>query len=347
MTARKRFKQRVRARAAKTGESYSVARRHLDHRSGQEPRVPEHTTVTNTLHGFVVNLPATWREVPPEALATPWQVAAFEDDRGNSGSGAVVLVTPSQGQNATAIAAVTRAAYEANGMSPVDGPQAFAGGHGYRLEARQRTADGEVTLVDHVVVSADRAYRFILTTNDIDRDREALIEIAKSFNIIEATAPLPDVGQRPALTDRARKAIALARAAAVEPDGSAPTTAHLLYGLVAEGDGMAAVVLRESCVDEDAIKSALASGRRGDAATNTSEENELRQLLIETAPSIARDLGHYYIGTEHLLLAVLASDNRASSVARELGIDFAAVRSRIAEFLTESLSRQATGATTS
>src|SRR5205823_14550059 len=63
MTARKRFKRRVRARAAKTGESYAVARRHLDHRPGQEPNVPEFRTVTNTLHGFAVDLPEGWREV--------------------------------------------------------------------------------------------------------------------------------------------------------------------------------------------------------------------------------------------------------------------------------------------
>lgn len=342
MTARKRFKQRVRARAAKTGESYAVARRQLDHRPGQEPKVPEFRNVTNTLHGFAIDLPEGWREVPPEALATHWQVASFEAGDG-SGAGAAVLASPSGDQPAAVIAAATRAAYEAQGMDTSGGPERFADGDGYRLEGRRATATGELTLIDYIVVSADRAYRLVLTTSDIDRDRATFAEIAASFKIIEATAPLPDASPPPALTDRARKVVVLAAGAASELHVSTPTTAHLFYGLVAEGDGMAAVVLRDMGLDAGRVKSALAGSHQAGDATSAPDESDLKELLTETAPTIARDLGHYYIGTEHLLLAVLRSENRGSALARELGVDFGAVRSRIAALLTESLNRQVTG----
>ena len=66
--------------------------------------------------------------------------------------------------------------------------------------------------------------------------------------------------------------------------------------ICSRGDGIAAVVLREAGLDADIVKAALSRGPQ-EGVADTAEETDLKELLTQTVPSIARDLGTYYVGT--------------------------------------------------
>lgn len=339
MTARKRFKQRVRARAAKTGEPYTVARRHLEVRPDKEPTMPETMTITNTLHGFALQLPEGWREVPPDITASHWQVATFRDEAGRLTAG--LLLTPAQGRSIADIAEEIRSGYEANGVEGLDSRTIPLAGHkAYRLEGR----GGGFCVVEYILVADDRTYRLALRTDDLEADRATLDQIATSLRLIGATGPMPDALQRPALTDRARKVLRIAASEARSVHSAAPTTAHLFFAMVAEEEGVAAVVLRGQGLELDRVREALADAPSDGNGERVGATDDLTELVREHAPTLARQLGNYYVGTEHLLLAVLRTDNPGSVLARRLGVDSEAVRRAVAELLTANLNDRITGA---
>src|SRR5688500_16995894 len=114
MTARKRFKRRVRARAAKTGESYMVARRLLEHRCGLEQALSESNTITDQLHGFALDLPEGWNRVDPSVTASHWQVAAFDGSEEHAHRYAALLILPTGGRSLDEIATSAVSTYEKN-----------------------------------------------------------------------------------------------------------------------------------------------------------------------------------------------------------------------------------------
>jgi ATP-dependent Clp protease ATP-binding subunit ClpC len=109
---------------------------------------------------------------------------------------------------------------------------------------------------------------------------------------------------------------------AVARDGATfPASADLLRGLAAEGD-FAREVLRVLGVNIDDIVTA--------AATNPDHANPL-ETTLDRAVHCAQALGHSYVGSEHLLLA-LASAAPTDSVARSLagqGIETARLREAV------------------
>ena len=122
-------------------------------------------------------------------------------------------------------------------------------------------------------------------------------------------------------TGRAKNALALAQADAGESEHPI-TPLHLLLGLALEGQGIAAQVLTEAGVSTVAIQRAIAdtavAGPPGEPSAET-------KRTVELAFQAATDLGHRYVGTEHLLLALvrlggvpLADQELADSVLRRL-----------------------------
>lgn len=110
-------------------------------------------------------------------------------------------------------------------------------------------------------------------------------------------------------SDRARHAMALANQEAGKLKHDAMTPAHLLLGLIAEGQCVATETLRVLQVDLDAVRDEVASqlekgGGQGQIGRLAHSE-ELREL-INLAIAEARKFNHKYIGTEHLILGLLA-----------------------------------------
>src|SRR5437899_11083425 len=128
-------------------------------------------------------------------------------------------------------------------------------------------------------------------------------------------------------TARAKKALHLAEEEAMRLQHAALGTHHLLLGLVREGEGVAAQVLARHGVDLERTRTAVARSTTSIAAEGADRAFE---RTIGQAQQDAHNLGHNYVGTEHLLMALLHEDNGAGrSVLRELGVDNAAIDAEV------------------
>jgi hypothetical protein len=128
-------------------------------------------------------------------------------------------------------------------------------------------------------------------------------------------------------TPRAKKALHLAHEEATRLQHASLDTRHLLLGLVREGDGIAGQVLAHHGIDLAKTRAAVAA-----AETSTAGEDASRafELAIEQAKQDAHNLGHNYVGTEHLLMALLHEDNGAAlSVLGGLGADREAIDAEV------------------
>ncbi len=131
-------------------------------------------------------------------------------------------------------------------------------------------------------------------------------------------------------TERARKVLMLAQEEAKRMHHNYIGTEHLLLGLVKEGSGVAARVLRDLGVDpyqvRKIIEETVGQGRRASLGQTTGLTPRTKRV-IELAVEEARRMGHHYIGTEHLLLGLIREgDGLAVNVLRDLGVDLDAVR---------------------
>jgi hypothetical protein len=79
LTSKKDFKHLVRLRAAKTGESYALARSRLLNRAlgGASMEAIELRRIEKADLGFVVHIPDDWQEFPPQLTNSPFEVARF------------------------------------------------------------------------------------------------------------------------------------------------------------------------------------------------------------------------------------------------------------------------------
>ena len=140
-------------------------------------------------------------------------------------------------------------------------------------------------------------------------------------------------------TDRARKVMNLGRQEAQRLHHEYIGTEHILLGLVLEGSGVAANVLRSLEVDLDQVRveveKMVPTGEAGAAAPTPQLPFTPRsKRVLELAFEEAGTLGHNYIGTEHLLLGLLReSDSVASKVLKNLGLKLGEVRQEVMEQL--------------
>ena len=126
-------------------------------------------------------------------------------------------------------------------------------------------------------------------------------------------------------TDRSRKALAMARDEAVRLQHDYVGTEHILLGLVREGEGVATAVLTNLNVDLDKIHQQVKqSVKKGKATIKELGEppyTSRAKKVLEFAMAEARELGHSYVGTEHLLLGLLwEKKGIAAQVLNSLGI---------------------------
>mgnify|MGYP000126622872 CR=1 FL=1 len=139
-------------------------------------------------------------------------------------------------------------------------------------------------------------------------------------------------------TDRARRVMQLARAEAVRLNHDYIGTEHVLLGLIQEGSGVAASVLRNLGVDLQRIRQEIErTVRRGTAPAPRTGQlpfTPRAKKVLEFAIEEANSLGHNYIGTEHLLLGLLReTGGRAAKVMESLGIRLRDVREEVLELL--------------
>jgi ATP-dependent Clp protease ATP-binding subunit ClpC len=138
-------------------------------------------------------------------------------------------------------------------------------------------------------------------------------------------------------TDRARKVMALANQEAQRFNHEYIGTEHILLGLVKEGSGVGANVLKH--LDVDLRKVRLEVEKLVKAGPEMVTMGKLPQTprakkVIEYAIEEARNLNHNYVGTEHLLLGLLREhDGVAAQVLMNLGLKLEEVREEVLNLL--------------
>lgn len=124
-------------------------------------------------------------------------------------------------------------------------------------------------------------------------------------------------------TEKANKALNLAIESAEGMRHNYVGTEHILYGLVKEGSGVAATALNECGVTEDALREKLESinGTMSLVELTPDDFTPRTKRVLRAAVIISSKTGYTYVGTEHLLLAILSeSDSYAVAFLEELGV---------------------------
>ncbi len=134
-------------------------------------------------------------------------------------------------------------------------------------------------------------------------------------------------------TDRLRAVLTLARREASEYKDRHVSPEHLLLAIIREGDGRAVLVMTHLSVNLDSIKAAVEK-KLGQKSIRSSDLDipytSLSKKAIELAMGEARDMGHDYIGTEHLLLALVKEErSEISLILKAAGIDIQRVRDEV------------------
>jgi len=135
-------------------------------------------------------------------------------------------------------------------------------------------------------------------------------------------------------TDRARKVMQLANQEAQRLNHEYIGTEHVLMGLIKEGSGVASNVLRNLDVSfhkaEEMVKKAIQPGPDNPVTMGKLPQTPRCKKVVEYAIEEARNMGHNYLGTEHLLLGLLrVKDGVAAEVLLTCGCALETVREEI------------------
>ena len=137
-------------------------------------------------------------------------------------------------------------------------------------------------------------------------------------------------------TDRARRAVDLAQDEARALNHNYIGTEHILLGLIGEGEGVAAQALQALGISLDAVRQQVERiiGQGQEAPSEHIPFTPRAKKVLELSLREAKQLGHNYIGTEHILLGMLREgDGVAAQVLVKLGADQNRVRQQVIQLL--------------
>ncbi|MDD4954419.1 MAG: ATP-dependent Clp protease ATP-binding subunit [Candidatus Omnitrophica bacterium] len=145
-------------------------------------------------------------------------------------------------------------------------------------------------------------------------------------------------------TERARKVLVLAKEEARRFNHDYIGTEHILLGLIREGEGVACAVLQNLGIDLERLRieiEKLISPGSSASVLGEIPFTPRAKKALELAAEEAHNLGHNYIGTEHILLGLIREgEGLASQVLFSLGVDLRKIREEIAALLGGSQSYQ-------
>jgi ATP-dependent Clp protease ATP-binding subunit ClpC len=137
-------------------------------------------------------------------------------------------------------------------------------------------------------------------------------------------------------TTRARRVIVLAQDEARMLNHNYIGTEHILLGLIHEGDGVGARALESLGISLDAVRRQIEEiiGRGQQAPSGHIPFTPRAKKVLELSLREALQLGHDYIGTEHILLGLVREgDGVAAQVLVKLGADLNRVRQQVIQLL--------------
>ncbi|MGH9120683.1 MAG: Clp protease N-terminal domain-containing protein, partial [Acidimicrobiales bacterium] len=138
-------------------------------------------------------------------------------------------------------------------------------------------------------------------------------------------------------TDRARRVLVLAQEEARLLNHSFIGTEHILLGLIHEGEGVAAKALEQLGISLEAVREKVEEtiGLSGTAPTGSPPFTPRAKKVLELSLREALQLGHNYIGTEHMLLGLVREgEGVAAQVLVNLGADLSRVRQQVIQLLS-------------
>ena len=161
-------------------------------------------------------------------------------------------------------------------------------------------------------------------------------------SFVKSLAELPQAASRDGglfsrFTDRARKVVTLAQEEARQINHNYIGTEHLLLGLLAEGEGVGALALKALGISLDQIRKDVVSkiGTGSSTPRGPIPFTPRAKKTLELSLREALLLGHNYIGTEHLILALLKEGaGVASQVLQARGVDDEELREEVLKLLS-------------
>ncbi len=151
-------------------------------------------------------------------------------------------------------------------------------------------------------------------------------------------------------TDRARRVVVLAQEEARMLSHNYIGTEHILLGLIHEGEGVAAKALESLDISLEAVRAQVEEiiGQGQQAPSGHIPFTPRAKKVLELSLREALQLGHSYIGTEHILLGLIREgEGVAAQVLQKLGADLNRVRQQVIQLLSGFQGKEstATGAT--
>jgi ATP-dependent Clp protease ATP-binding subunit ClpC len=147
-------------------------------------------------------------------------------------------------------------------------------------------------------------------------------------------------------TDRARRVVVLAQEEARMLNHNYIGTEHILLGLIHEGEGVAAKALESLGISLEAVRSQVEEiiGQGQQAPSGHIPFTPRAKKVLELSLREALQLGHNYIGTEHILLGLIREgEGVAAQVLVKLGADLNKVRQQVIQLLNGYQAKEPAG----
>src|ERR1700709_2386498 len=146
-------------------------------------------------------------------------------------------------------------------------------------------------------------------------------------------------------TDRARRVVVLAQEEARMLSHNYIGTEHILLGLIHEGEGVAAKALESLDISLEAVRAQVEEiiGQGQQAPSGHIPFTPRAKKVLELSLREALQLGHSYIGTEHILLGLIREgEGVAAQVLQKLGADLNRVRQQVIQLLSGFQGKEST-----
>jgi len=147
-------------------------------------------------------------------------------------------------------------------------------------------------------------------------------------------------------TDRARRVVVLAQEEARMLNHNYIGTEHILLGLIHEGEGVAAKALESLSISLDGVREQVQEiiGQGQQAPSGHIPFTPRAKKVLELSLREALQLGHNYIGTEHILLGLIREgEGVAAQVLVKLGADLNRVRQQVIQLLSGYQGKETAG----
>ncbi|WP_328495624.1 ATP-dependent Clp protease ATP-binding subunit [Streptomyces sp. NBC_00414] len=196
-------------------------------------------------------------------------------------------------------------------------------------------ADHLGDVADHLIGHfVDQARRSGASWTDIGRSMGVTRQAAQKRFVPKAESDLDPSQGFSRYTPRARNVVVVSQEEARNAGNDQIRTEHLILGLIAESEGLGAQAITAQGITLDAVREAATAALppRAESLPALIPFDSNAKKSLELTFREALRLGHNYIGTEHILLALLEHEDGAGLLSG-LGVDKTAVEANIAKAL--------------